>query len=67
LVHFLNFSIFENQKNEFYKVEGFMDGEFKKISNNFDHLDTSVETRHLTAFSHYTYEKSDQNYMVTDL
>ncbi len=43
-----------------------MEGEFQKISNNFDMLRGNVETRHLTAFTHYTYEKSDKNYMVTD-
>jgi hypothetical protein len=37
---FLKFWIFESDNNELIKVEGFMDGEFKKISNNFDHLDT---------------------------
>jgi hypothetical protein len=67
MVHYLNFSIFKNEDNEFYKVEGFMDGKFEKISNNYDHLNTNVETRHLTAFSHYTYEKSNHDYMVTDL
>jgi hypothetical protein len=43
-----------------------MEGEFKKVMNNLDKLDTKIETRHLTAFSHYTYEKSDKNYMVSD-
>jgi hypothetical protein len=56
LVHFLHFSILETEEQEFFKVEGFMEGEFKKISNNFDQLNTEFETRHLTAFSHYTFE-----------
>ena len=66
MVHFLHFSILETEEEEFFKVEGFMEGEFKKISNNFDQLNTEFETRHLTAFSHYTLEKSKMNYLVTD-
>lgn len=66
MVHFLHFSILETEEEEFFKVEGFMEGEFKKISNNFDQLNTEFETRHLTAFSHYTFEKSKMNYLVTD-
>jgi hypothetical protein len=44
-----------------------MEGKFEKISNNYGHLSAKVETRHLTAFTHYTYEKSGKNYMVTDM
>jgi hypothetical protein len=67
MIHFLNYSIFEaKDSGEWYKVEGFMEGNFEKLSNNYDKLNDQLETRHLTAFSHYTYEKSDFCYMVTD-
>jgi hypothetical protein len=66
MIHYLNYSIFETKEGDWFKVEGFMEGKFEKISNNLDKLNDQIETRHLTAFSHYTYEKSDQNYIVTD-
>jgi hypothetical protein len=59
MIHFLNYSIFETNDGDLFKVEGFMEGKFEKLSNNYDKLNDKLETRHLTAFSHYSYEKSD--------
>jgi len=47
-------------------LEGYIDGKFEKYSNNLDYLDTTRETRHLTAFAHFSFEKSEGNYLVSD-
>ena len=51
---------------DLWLLEGYIDGEFKKYSNNLDEIDSTQEIRHLTAFAHYSYQKSNGNYLVTD-
>jgi len=36
-------------------VEGFLEGKYEKYSNNYDNLIEGKETRHLTAFAHFSY------------
>lgn len=52
---------------KFYLLEGWIDGEYAKYTNNMFYKNQQVETRHFTAFSHFTYQISEQNYMVCDL
>ena len=57
-------------KSKFYTLEGFISEDFKnykKFTNNKDYVNPDVETRHLTCFSHYTWEKTNQRFMVVDL
>jgi len=53
------------EKPKFYFVEPFMEGEFKKFSNNWDWTDNSRATPH--AFSHFTLQKSKETLVVVDM
>ena len=48
-------------------IEGYIDGEYNKFMNNEIYANDDLEIQHLTAFSHYTYLRTNGKYMVTDL
>ncbi len=51
----------------YYCIEEFVEGAFKKWSNNEGHVNTNEYTNLLNAFSHWTFEYSDEYLIVTDL
>jgi len=57
-----------NVDNEFFMIEGFLEGKFVKYSNNSHYMteDLKTEIKHLTAFSHFVYENSKKQYMIHD-
>jgi hypothetical protein len=54
------------EKNLYYSFEGYINGEYKKITNNDRFIDNTVDTRVFTAFTHFTWDVSNEKYMVTD-
>jgi len=54
-----------NIKNQYYLVEAYIPGNFRKYTNNYTYVNESVPL--LTAFSHFTYYLTEGKYMVTDL
>jgi len=46
-------------------LESYIQGEFQKYTNNFNYVNENVPL--VTAFSHYTYQRTEKNFMVTDL
>ena len=65
---FIQTFLFRSRDNpkDLWLLEGYIDGEFKKYSNNLDEIDSTQEIRHFTAFAHYSYQKSNGNFLVTD-
>lgn len=51
---------------ELWLLEGYIDGDFTKYTNNLDEIDKTKEIRHFTAFAHYTYQRTRGEYLVTD-
>jgi len=47
-------------------LEGYIDGKYEKYMNNLTALDYDKESRHLTAFAHFSFERSNQTYLITD-
>lgn len=48
-----------------YFLEGYINGNFEKYTNNYDYVNDTAEI--MTAFSHYTYHKTEGKMMVCDL
>jgi len=65
-IQFVDMLLFQTEDDRMYSLEGFIEGKYEKYTNNFDYLDSRKETRHLTAFAHFSYERSKQQYLVTD-
>ena len=56
-----------NDKESFYTIEEFIDGQFVKWTNNAGAINKSVYVCLLHAFSHWTYQATNNYLMVTDL
>ena len=56
-----------NDKKSFYTIEEFIDGQFVKWTNNAGAINKSVYVCLLHAFSHWTYQATNNYLMVTDL
>jgi hypothetical protein len=56
-----------NDKEYFYTVEEFVEGDFKKWTNNAGRINKSIYTSLLHAFSHWTYQFTNKHLIVTDL
>jgi len=52
--------------DDLFMLEGFLEGNYEKYGNNLNYLDPEKETRHLTAFAHFFYDRTNGNYMITD-
>jgi len=51
---------------ELFLLEGYIEGEYVKYSNNLNYLVDQKEIRHFTSFAHFSYEKSRHKYLVAD-
>ncbi|CAF0997399.1 unnamed protein product [Brachionus calyciflorus] len=51
----------------YYSIEEFSEGEFKKWMNNEGNLNQEENVDVLCAFSHWTYQATDEYLMITDL
>jgi hypothetical protein len=56
-----------NDKESFYTVEEFEEGDFKKWTNNAGGVNKSIYACLLHAFSHWTYQFTNNYLLVTDL
>ena len=56
-----------NNRESFYTVEQFEEGDFKKWTNNAGGINKSIYVCLLHAFSHWTYQVTNNYLMVTDL
>eukprot|EP00331_Platyophrya_macrostoma_P003895 CAMPEP_0176411770 /NCGR_PEP_ID=MMETSP0127-20121128/3781_1 /TAXON_ID=938130 /ORGANISM="Platyophrya macrostoma, Strain WH" /LENGTH=794 /DNA_ID=CAMNT_0017791383 /DNA_START=183 /DNA_END=2567 /DNA_ORIENTATION=- len=65
-ISFVHTFLFKTKDEQLYLLEGFIDGNYVKYSNNLDEVDSTKEIRHFTAFAHYSYEISGGEYLVTD-
>ena len=54
-----------NIKGQYYLLEAYIPGDFRKYTNNYTYVNESVPL--LTAFSHFTYHATEGKYMVADL
>lgn len=63
---FIQSVFFESENGELFILEGEIDGQFEKYSNNLDKIDESREIRHLTAYAHFTYQETRGEYLLTD-
>jgi len=65
-IQFVDMLLFKAEDGKTYSLEGFIEGTYEKYTNNFDYIDSKKETRHLTAFAHFSYERSNGTYLVSD-
>ncbi|UJR38572.1 hypothetical protein I4U23_031238 [Adineta vaga] len=54
-------------KTHYFTIERFIDGAYKKFSNNAGYVNQDNPALTLQAFSHWTYERTNGNMMVVDL
>jgi len=67
-VRFLNVYLMQLvDSGEYYAVEDFLDGKFSKWSNNLGYVNEREYSFTLDAFSHWTYEKTNNFLIVSDL
>jgi hypothetical protein len=55
------------ETGEYYCIEEFVEGVFKKWSNNEGHVNANEYTNLLSAFSHWTYQYTGEYLIITDL
>jgi len=48
-------------------MEGYMEGKYVKITNNFSTLNNDLINNHITAFQHYSYIKLTYKSIITAL
>ena len=55
--------------DDFFIIEEFLPGEFKKYNNNFEYYcqDNTEENKIAQCFSHWTFEKTSGKYLIHDL
>jgi hypothetical protein len=51
--------------DQYFMVEPYIDGQFQKYTNNFDYVNENAPL--LTAFSHFSYQRTKKLFMVNDL
>lgn len=52
---------------KYYMFEGLIKGEYVKYTNNWIFFNNKNDIRLFTAFSHFTWNATSGNYLVTDL
>lgn len=59
--------VYLNSDGKYYSAEEYIEGEFKKWISNAGILDEDIYSCTLDAFSHWTYQATDEYLIVTDL
>ena len=67
-VKFLNIYIMQlTDTGEYYTLEEYLDGNFAKWSNNLGYVNESEYSHTLDAFSHWSYQSTNEYLLVADL
>lgn len=63
----INTFVVKTEDNGYYMFEGYIPGNYQKVTNNWSFFNSDIDTRPYTAFSHYTWHASNGRYIVVDL